>query len=93
MVNDMGWNAEKVPVKFFEDNYKLFNNMGGDIETLFFMTKIEHGKRVLLKPDERKKINIDDLENAFKIFKINKESKKSKEDIMEEDETWKSLYN
>ena len=43
--------------------------------------------------NQRKKINIDDLENAFKIFKINKESKKSKEDIMEEDETWKSLYN
>ncbi len=93
MVIDMGWNAENVPVKFFEDNYKLFNNMGGDIETLFFMTKIEHGKRVLLKPDERKKINIEDLENAFKIFKMNKESKKSKEDILEEDETWKSLYN
>jgi SpoVK/Ycf46/Vps4 family AAA+-type ATPase len=92
MVNDMGWNAEQVPVKFFEDNYNLFTNMGGDIETLFFMTKIEHGKRVLLKPDEKKKINIYDLENAFKIFKINKESKKSKEDIMNEDETWKSLY-
>ena len=87
MVNDMGWSADQIPIKFFEDNYKLFTNMGGDIETLFFMTKIEHGKRVLLKPDERKKINIQDLDNAFKIFKLNRESKKS-----EEDETWKSLY-
>lgn len=93
MVNDMGWNADSVPVKFFEDNYNLFTNMGGDIETLFFMTKIEHGKRVLFKPDDKKKINIQDLENAFKIFKLNKESKKSKQDILEEDETWKSLYN
>ena len=93
MVTDMEWNAEEVPVKFFEDNYKLFTNMGGDIETLFFMTKIEHGKRVLLKPDERKKINLQDLENAFKIFKINKDSKKSKKDIIEEDESWKNLYN
>jgi len=93
MVNDMGWNADLVPVKFFEDNYNLFTNMGGDIETLFFMTKIEHGKRVLFKPDDKKKINNQDLENAFKIFKLNKESKKSKEDILEEDETWKSLYN
>jgi SpoVK/Ycf46/Vps4 family AAA+-type ATPase len=57
MVNDMGWNADAVPLKFFEDNYKLFTNMGGDIETLFFMTKIEHGKRVLFKPEEKKKIN------------------------------------
>jgi SpoVK/Ycf46/Vps4 family AAA+-type ATPase len=93
MVTDMGWNSEEVPIKFFEENYKLFTNMGGDIETLFFMTKIEHGKRVLFKPDERKKINLQDLENAFKIFKINKDSKKSKKDIIEEDETWKNLYN
>jgi len=92
MVTDMGWNAEQVPTKFFEDNYSLFTNMGGDIETLFFMTKIEHGKRVLFKPEDKKKINNQDLENAFKIFKINKESKKSKDDILDEDETWKSLY-
>ena len=90
MVIDMGWNAEEVSTKFFEDNYKLFTNMGGDIETLFFMTKIEHGKRVLFKPDDKKKINIQDLENAFKIFKINKDSKKSKEEL---DESWKGLYN
>jgi len=92
-VVDMGWNADDVPIKFFEDNYKLFANMGGDIETLFFMTKIEHGKRVLFKPEDKKKINLQDLENAFKIFKLNKESKKSKKDIIEEDETWKNLYN
>lgn len=89
MVIEMGWNAEQVPTKFFEDNYDLFTNMGGDIETLFFMTKIEHGKRVLFKPDERKKINIEDLENAFKIFKMNKEAKKSKDD---DDESWRHIY-
>lgn len=90
MVIDMGWNADQVPVKFFEDNYDLFTNMGGDIETLFFMTKIEHGKRVLFKPIERKKINIEDLENAFKIFKMNKEAKKSKDD--DSNESWKHIY-
>jgi SpoVK/Ycf46/Vps4 family AAA+-type ATPase len=92
MVNDMGWYADAVPLKFFEDNYSLFTNMGGDIETLFFMTKIEHGKRVLFKPDDKKKINIQDLENAFKIFKLNKDSKKSKQDILDEDKSWKTLY-
>ena len=90
MVIEMGWNAQQVPTKFFEDNYDLFTNMGGDIETLFFMTKIEHGKRVLFKPDERKKINIEDLENAFKIFKMNKEAKKSKDD--DSDESWRHIY-
>jgi SpoVK/Ycf46/Vps4 family AAA+-type ATPase len=90
MVIEMGWNAEQVPTKFFEQNYDLFTNMGGDIETLFFMTKIEHGKRVLFKPGERKKINIEDLENAFKIFKMNKEAKKSKDS--DDDESWKHIY-
>jgi SpoVK/Ycf46/Vps4 family AAA+-type ATPase len=93
MINDMNWNAEEVPVKFFEDNYKLFTNMGGDIETLFFMTKIEHGKRVLFKPEDKRKINIQDLENAFKVFKINKDLKKNKKEIDETDESWKTLYN
>jgi SpoVK/Ycf46/Vps4 family AAA+-type ATPase len=93
MIQDMNWTADEIPVKFFEDNYKLFTNMGGDIETLFFMTKIEHGKRVLFKPDEKKKINIQDVESAFKIFKLNKDLKKNKKEIDETDETWKNLYN
>jgi len=92
MVNDMGWYADAVPLKFFEDNYSLFTNMGGDIETLFFMTKIEQNKIVLFKTDDKKKINIQDLENAFKIFKLNKDSKKSKQDILDEDKSWKTLY-
>ena len=92
MVTDMNWQID-IPLKFFEDNYKYFNNMGGDMEILFFMTKIEHGKRVLFKPEDKKKINIQDLENAFKIFKINKQLKKDKKMVDAEDETWKNLYN
>jgi len=92
MVANMNWQID-IPVKFFEDNYKYFNNMGGDMEILFFMTKIEHGKRVLFKPEDKKKINIQDLENAFKIFKVNKQLKKDRKMITEEDETWKNLYN
>jgi SpoVK/Ycf46/Vps4 family AAA+-type ATPase len=93
MVSDMGWNADEVSGNFFEENYKLFTNMGGDIETLFFMTKIEHGKRVLFKPEDRKKINLQDLGNAFKIFKLNKELKKNKDEIDENDDSWKKIYN
>lgn len=88
MVAELGWTADEVPVKFFEENYKYFDNMGGDVETLLFMTKIEHGKRVLFKPEDKKKINKTDVENAFKLFKLNKDSKN--EDM---DETWKTLYN
>ena len=90
MVQDMGWIADNVPEKFFKDNYECFQNSGGDIETLFFMTKINHGKRTLFLPDERKKINIEDLENAFKIFKINKELKGDKDD--DKDASWRSMY-
>jgi hypothetical protein len=57
------------------------------------MTKINHGKRTLFLPDERKKINIEDLENAFKVFKINKELKGDKDE--EEDDknaSWRSMY-
>jgi hypothetical protein len=93
MIKDLGWSAESVPEKFFKDNYKCFTNSGGDIETLFFMTKINHGKRTLFLPDERKKINIEDLENAFKVFKINKELKGDKDE--EEDDknaSWRSMY-
>lgn len=88
MVGELGWTADEVPAKFFEENYKYFENMGGDVETLLFMTKIEHGKRVLFKPEDKKKINKTDIENAFKLFKLNKEAKS--EDM---DETWKTLYN
>ena len=90
MVNEMGWDSNKIENKFFEDNYKYFDNMGGDMETLLFMTKIEHGKRVLFKPEEKKKISIVDMDNALKQFKLNKDLKKTKD---ESDETWRALYN
>jgi len=88
MVCEFGWSVEDVPEKFFKDNYDSFKNMGGDIETLFFMAKIEHGKRVLFEPENKKKINIKDVEKAFKLFKINKELK----DKNDENAAWRSLY-
>lgn len=89
MVCEFGWSVEDVPEKFFKDNYDSFKNMGGDIETLFFMAKIEHGKRVLFEPENKKKINIKDVEKAFKLFKINKELK----DKNDENAAWRSLYS
>ena len=89
MVCEFGWSVDDVPEKFFKDNYDSFKNMGGDIETLFFMAKIEHGKRVLFEPENKKKINIKDVEKAFKLFKINKELK----DKNDENAAWRSLYS
>ena len=90
MVTDMGWFADDVPEKFFKDNYECFTNAGGDIETLFFMSKIEHSKRSLFETENRKKINLKDLENAFKQFKINKDLKSDKDD--DKNAAWRSMY-
>jgi hypothetical protein len=85
MITDIGWSIDNISEKFFKDNYECFNNMGGDMETLLFICKIEHSKRTLFFPDQRKKINNEDLERGLKIFKLNK-------DIKKEDESWRSLY-
>jgi len=71
MVNNLGWEVkiDKLKTNFFKDNYSAFSNMAGDIETLLFNCKIAHGKRVFCKPNEKKKLNIDDINEGFKIFK------------------------
>lgn len=67
---------------FFKDNYKLFPNFGGDIETFLLSVKIQHGIRVFcLSSDVKKKIIYDDLTNALKIYRVNKEIKDKVSDI------------
>jgi len=90
MVKEIGWNAEEIPEKFFKDNYDCFENMGGDIEILMLLTKIESAKRTLFIPEERKKINLKDLEKSFKQFRINKDLKMDKDDA--KDASWRSMY-
>jgi SpoVK/Ycf46/Vps4 family AAA+-type ATPase len=85
MVTDIGWSINDISNKFFKENYECFNNMGGDMESLLFICKIESAKRTLFFPDQRKKINNEDLEKGLKMFKVNK-------DIKKPDESWRSLY-
>jgi hypothetical protein len=62
--------------KWFDINYKDFVNYGRDMEQLLTYVKITHGKRIYGKDtDLRKKIIMDDIKNAFKIFKNNRENK------------------
>ncbi len=69
---------QQILEEFFKKNILLFPNSAGDIETLIFLIKIEHSKRLFCNENElnqRKKINNIDLENALKTFILNKEIK------------------
>jgi hypothetical protein len=49
-------------LKLFADNMKSFPNFGGDVESLIFLTKIEHSKRVFsMNPKNKWCISVDDV--------------------------------
>lgn len=55
--------------KQIKDNFKYFENQGGDMETLFLNLKITHNKRVFLLPIEEKKVLIiTDIKEAIEKF-------------------------
>ena len=66
----------KKRLKFFEKNIKFFPYNGGDMEILWDFTKITHARRVFGKdPKLRKIINIEDINNGFKLMLTNDEIK------------------
>ena len=74
-------NIEKnIPLLFFEKNISSFKYNGGDIENLWHLTKIVHARRVFGKSNDFvKKISIDDLNNALKMYSENDEFKERNE--------------
>ena len=91
MIKDINWvvKEDNIPLKFFVDNYDSFENLAGDMETLLFNCKIEHGKRVFCLPKERKILTYDDIKTGFSVFLENRGISNSKYDA---NEIWKSLY-
>ena len=93
---EQGWRLENEKVlneAFFEKNRHYFKFNGGDIETLFNMTKIAHAKRVFGKTKEmQKQISFEDLEKGMVLFKLNDEVK-NRNPSDGENENWKTLYN
>ena len=93
---EQGWRLENDKVlneTFFEKNRHYFKFNGGDIETLFNMTKIAHAKRVFGKTKEmQKQITFEDLEKGMVLFKLNDEVK-NRNPNDGENENWKTLYN
>ena len=70
LIEEINWSLDNnINYDFFKSNYEKFKHMAGDMETLLFQCKIEHGKRVLGKPDNEKRIlNQQDINNGLKKF-------------------------
>jgi len=65
---------------WFTKNKELFTHYGRDMELLFSYVKICHAQRIFGKEsDLRKKINEEDLEDGFRLFKQNKKEQQKKE--------------
>jgi DNA replication protein DnaC len=70
IVKDQGWQVDSEPgLSFFEKNMPYFKFNGGDMETLFQLTKIAHSRRVFCL-DKKCKRNITeaDILRGFEFF-------------------------
>ena len=80
IVRENGWEFhenERMPLKLFEKHHKQFTHYGGDMEQLFFDTRIAHSKRVFCLPaSEKKKLLEVDIEEGIKTLLKSKEKHK-----------------
>ena len=89
LIRDNNWNVKEkeVPIYFFEKNKDYFIFNGGDMLTLFAYSKKSHSIRLLKINNEKdlnkqkKIINLQDLENGFKLFLINPENENRGQNI------------
>ena len=86
-VNDIGWlleidNQNRL-LKWFEKQHTNFKNYGRDMEQLLTYIKICHGKRIYGKNNLlRKKITMDDINNAYDVFKKNRDKQEIPNNLM-----------
>lgn len=92
-VKEIGWIMDDnsgITSEWFKKNKDYFKFYGRDIETILAKTKIAHSKRVFCKPEnEKKRLNIKDLENGFKMYLKNENVKNRKGEL----DTKKYLFN
>jgi len=63
-------------IKLLTTNKDMFKNNGGDTKNLLDMCKICHAQRVFGSRKVKRQLNLEDLENGFKIYtKLRKEKK------------------
>jgi len=84
IVKEQNWNFDKeeeLNDTFFVKNEKEFSYYGRDMEVLFQKTKIAHSKRIYnLPPENKKKINLKDIEEGFILYQKMTKDRKNKED-------------
>lgn len=70
IVKENEWNInDSVNVEYFKKNRDYFKNNGGDMEILFHKTKLAHSLRsIKLSNEERKFINIEDMDKGLEMF-------------------------
>jgi len=80
-------------IKMIDGSKDMFENFGGDIESLLLHVKIEHGVRIFGKhPKMRRTINFDDLTKGLEQFKVAKENKHQKEKLENDRRLMHTLY-
>jgi len=83
LLEDYKWDLnceEKKLDGFFEENRKIFEFNGGDLETLIQCSKIAHSRRVfILDEEEKKKLTIEDLKAGLKSMMDNEDIAKRKD--------------
>ena len=92
VIREQGWDIEdeeKIPVNFFDKNMGYFKFNGGDMLNLFTKCKFTHSIRffnINRKSDDnhnfenlKKKINYEDIKNAFKLLLKDENFKKRTE--------------
>ena len=77
-VAEQEWTIEEntITEKWFSEKKANFKGYGRDMELLLLYVKIAHGKRIYGKPkDFRKKVSLDDMNEGYKTFVKNKQTK------------------
>ena len=97
-INDIGWLIDDsltkdIFVNWFKKNMDYFYFFGRDIEILLSKVKIAHSKRVFCKDEnERKKINMIDLEKGFQIYLNNDKNKNKKDNLYFKKQLQNTIY-
>ena len=96
-VKEIDWVMDEnsgITSEWFKKNKDYFKFYGRDIETILAKTKIAHSKRVFCKPEnEKKRLNLIDLENGLKMYLKNENVKNRKNDLEKKQYLYNTLYS